>query len=436
MPRTRPPANKHTALLVALSLLAALLACVVALALVVPRIVASKLQEAADKRALVVTFGGMGLPIGVLTLRDVAVRPKKGDAVKIAARRVDAALAGLTPSSVRVPSAAFTLRGSVDEVLAAIGPVRDAEAKASAGERLPFDIDAGTLAWSGVAGDGSSLRFDALKLSERPDTGVLELSLAKGKLALDELTLAPLEAKVKRVAPSRGSASLDVTTKLVADDGSATLGVHQDHDGDAFTLSCDGLPLASVGAGRVGGVDLRKAIVDGKASGARDADGAVRSEGKLVVSDAKLPPIEADSFTLQIGGEVAVKWRGVPKKGAPGVLRLEEGSTVEIKLAGRTLVVAIGGEISIGHDGKGPYAVHLTWASPKIPCASVVASVGGGAVSSVVRGEVSASGTIEGDPSRPAKLQVGKTLDVGCSVDVLDALPKLPIGLFPLPSLP
>ena len=436
MPRARPPSNKHTALLVVLSLLAALLACVVALAILLPRIVAAKVKEAADQRALVVTFEGMGLPIGVLTLRGVAVRPKKGDAVKISAGRVDAALAGLSPSAVRVPNATVTLRGSVDDVLAAIAPVRDAEAKAASGERLRFDVDAGTLAWSDVAGDGTSLRFDTLKLSERPDTGVFDLSLAKGKLGLDDLTLAPLEVKVKRVAPAKGSASLDVTTKLLTADGSATLEVHEDGDGDAFNLRCDGLPLATAGAGRLGGLDLRKAIVDGKASGARDADGVVQSEGKLVVSDAKLPPIEAGAFTLQIGGEVALAWKGAPKKGAPGVLRLEEGSTIAIKLAGRTLVVAVGGEVSVGHDGKGPYAVHLTWTSPKIACASVVASVGGAVVSSVVRGEVSASGTIDGDPTRPAKLRLAKSIDVGCSVDVLDALPKLPSGLLPLPSLP
>lgn len=430
-----PRKKKNTALVVVLSILAVLLAAVVAFAILLPRLVAAKVDEAANKRALTVKFGGMGLPIGTATLRDVSIRPKTSDRLQLVAPRVEAVLDGLSPSAIRVPTATVTLKGSIEEVLAAVTEVREADAKVPAGERLPLDVLAGTLAWSDVAGEGSSLAFGSLKLAQRPSDGTLEATLGKGKLVLDELTLAPLDVKVKRASKGKSGAALDVTGKLASDDGAATFSVHRDDDSDTFELACDGLPLAQVGAGQASGVDLRKAVVDGKASGARSAEGAIRSEGKITVSDAKLPPIKAGSFTFQIGGEIVTKWKATPKKGAAGVLRLDEAS-VEIKVAGRTMIVTIGGEIALGPKGEGPYALHLTWALPKIDCSSIVASAGGGVVSSAVSGQVSASGTIDGDPTRPAKLKIGKTVDVGCVVDVMKALPALPGGLPKIPGFP
>jgi hypothetical protein len=435
-PVRSPRKKKNTALVVILSILALLLAAVVAIALVLPRVVAAKVDEAASKRALTIKFGGMGLPIGTATLRDVSIRPKASDRMQLAAPRVEAVLDGLSPSAIRVPTATVTLKGSIEEVLAAVVEVRDADAKVPAGERLPLDVLAGTLDWSDVAGEGTSLAFGTLKLAQRPGDGTLEATLGKGKLVLDALTLAPLDVKVKRTSKGKSGAALDVTGKLAAgDDGAATFSVHRDDDSDTFALVCDGLPLVKVGAGQAGGVDLRKAVVDGKASGSRSAEGAIRSEGKITLSEAKLPPIKAGSFTFQIGGEIVTKWKGTPKKGAPGVLRLDEAS-VEIKVAGRTMVVTLGGEVALGPKGEGPYAVHLTWALPKIDCSSIVASAGGGVVSSAVTGQVSASGTIDGDPTRPAKLKIGKTIDVGCTVDVMKALPALPGGLPKLPGFP
>ncbi len=435
MPPARPSRKKNTALIVVLSILAVLLAALVALALVLPRLVAAKVDEAATKRALTIKFGGIGLPIGVATLHDVTIRPAASDRLQLDALRVDAVLDGLSPSAIRVPTAKVTLKGSIEEVLAAVADVREADAKVPAAERLPLDVLAGTLAWSDVAGDGSSLDFGTLKLSQRPTDGTLEATLGKGKLSLDALTLAPLDVKVKRTSKAKAGAALDVTGALAADDGSATFTVHRDDDGDTLALALDGLPLAKIGAGQASGVDLRKSILDGKASGARTAEGAIRSEGKITLGDAKLPPIKAGSFTFQIGGEIVTKWKGSPKKGAAGVLHLDEAS-VSIKVAGRTMVITIGGEISLGPKGEGPFAVHLTWALPKIDCSSVVSSAGGGAVAAAVTGQVSAKGTLDGDPTRPAKLKLDKTIDVGCSIDVLKALPPLPAGLPKLPGFP
>lgn len=433
--RRRKRGKPGTALAIVLAIVAVLLAIVVALAIVVPRVVASKVEEAAKKRALIVKYGGLGLSLAGATLRDVTIRPAASDRVRLSAPRVEAPLDGLTPTMLRIPTAAVKLDGSIEEVLAALEAVREADAKVPAAERLPVDVLAGTIAWKGVAGEGSSLEFDSLVLAQRPAAGTLAVTLGKGTLALDELSLAPLEGSFRRTAKGGAGETLEVTGTLAAEDGAAKLTARRDDDGDSLQLTVDGLPLAKVGAGQASGVDLRKANLDGKVSAARSPEGALRSEGKLTVSDAKLPPIKAGSFTFQVGGEVIAKWKGTPKKGAPGTLRLDEAS-VEVKVAGRSIVVTIGGEVSIGPKGNGPFVVHLTWALPKIDCSTVVAQAGGGAASSLVTGQVSATGTLDGDPTVPSKLKLGKTIDVGCTVDVLKALPALPKGLPKIPGFP
>jgi hypothetical protein len=434
-PQKRPKgARKGTALAVVLGVLAVLLAIVVALAIAVPRVVASKVDEAAKKRALIVKYGGMGLPLGTATLRDVTIRPAQagaGDKVQLTAPRIEAPLDGLTPTAIRVPSATVKLDGSVEEILAAVEAVREADAKVPSGERLPVDVLAGTVSWKDLAGDGSSLKFDSLVLAQRPAAGTLSLTLGKGKLTLDDVTLAPLDVTVKRNAKGKSGETLSMNGTIAAEDGAAKLTAQRDDDGDTLTLTIDALPLAAIGAGQTNGVDLRKAQLDGEITASRSPEGALRSEGKLTVSDAKLPPIKASSFTFQIGGQVVTKWKGSPKKGAPGTLHLDEAS-IEVKVAGRSIVVTIGGDVSLGPKANGPFAVHLTWSLPKIDCAGLVAQAGGGVAASVVTGQVSASGTLDGDPSTPSKLKLVKTIDVGCTVDVTKALPALPA----IPGLP
>jgi len=419
-----------------LGIAAALFGTVAVVALVVlvvvPRIVAAKIEAAASRRALTIQYGGASYRFTSAEVRDVTITPQASKRVTLRAPTIDASIYGLSPSWIRFPRLDATVNGSVDEVLAAVEPVRKADAVLPAEERLPVDVAAGTFTWTSPFGSGTSFTFRELHATIRPAESLVSATLKKGKVVLPSVALEGLSVEVKR--STKGGERVDLRAALEAPgggDGHATIDAHK--QGGALELDAEVVQFAlSQASPEVPGLDFSKAIADLSMHAERDAEGAVRSTGKLSIAKLRLPPVKAGPVSFAIGGTIKVTWKGTPKKGDPGTMVLEDAK-VEVVLGGRARSVKVKGEIAFGAEGEGPYVVKLDWEAGPFACAEIAGDAGGalvkGLAASAVTGTVRARGTIKGDLADLGALK--KTFEIleGCSIDVGKGLGGLLEGL-------
>src|SRR5262245_36620678 len=101
---------------------------------------ASRIAEAAEKRALSVQYGSASYRFSSAQITDVVITPKGSTKASLKSKTVDVNLQGLSPKYLVVPAATIDVVGPVDGVLRALDPVRKAEEKLPLGERIPVDI--------------------------------------------------------------------------------------------------------------------------------------------------------------------------------------------------------------------------------------------------------------------------------------------------------
>jgi hypothetical protein len=395
--------------------------------LAITPLVNARVKEAADKRALEIAHQGVSYRFTHVELRDVTITAKGSKRVTVRAPTMDARLHGMQPSWVIIPRAEIAVNGAVDDVMKTMRVVRDADAKLLVDERLPIDVNDGIFKWKEPLGAGSAISFAKLTATVRPKESLLKASLKNGKVELPQVSFGGLSLDVSR-SVAKGE-TIDLRAAIAGDDGHAVLEAHR-HDGATNAdVTVEAFSLAAASAK---GLDLTSAIADGSAHGERDEDGAIKSNGKLSVTKLKLPPIKVGPVSLVIGGKVSLTWKGSPKKGAPGVMNLDDAK-VEATLGGKTRVVKVRGEIAIGETGEGPYTVKLEWEAGPFACAEIVADVGGalakGLVAGAVSGNVQARGTIRGDLSDIDAMKHSIEILEGCKVDVGKGLGGLMNGL-------
>lgn len=393
----------------------------------IPRIVASKVATVAEHRALAIQYGGSGFGFSQVTLTDVAIHPKSSELVKMTAPEMAVDLSWLSPTGVRFPKLDVAITGSLRDVNASLDEVRAADLQLPEAERLPVDVAAGTVDWKDPFGRKTHAKFGTMIVAVRPAAGTLEVTLHGGSIDTPYASIAPVDAKLTR---SKDSTTLHGTASPEGTEA-ATLDVTSDGDGDTASLSFDKLKLIDVGD--LPGLDLSKTVVDGTASYARTSEGAVKSSGKITVAHVSLPPMKIGIVQISLGGSIKYAWKATPKKGKPGTMTITEGQ-IETDIRGKTRVITIGGEVSVGPDGQGPIVLRLTWSTETIPCSEIVASVGGGLASNFVGGTVHASGTFTADLADLASTRFGYDLQQSCAIDpgiggldvggLLQALPK------------
>jgi hypothetical protein len=377
-----------------------------------------KVRDAADKRALSIAHDGVAYRFTHAEVRNATITAKGSNNLTVRAPTMDAKLQMTTPTWVIIPRAEVAITGSVDDVLKAIEPVRKADAALPATERVPIDVQGGTLKWKEPLGAGSSVSFGSLIAELRPKELLMHFALKNGKVELPQLTLGGLAVDLTRSTSS--GEKLDLRVTVANEDGHLELVAH-DHDADKdVDLTLEGFSLGEA-TPKVPGLDLSKAAIDGTAHGEQDHGGAFRSNGKLTFSKLRLPPIKAGPVSLSVGGTVKVTWRGSPKKGSPGTMTLDDAK-IEVTLGGKTRVVKVRGDVAIGRDAQGPYLVNLTWEAGPFACAEIAGDLAGplakGLVAGSVSGNVNAKGTLKGDVTELASLKQSVEILEGCNVDV------------------
>lgn len=397
--------------------------------LAITPIVNARVKDAADKRALEIAHGGVAYRFTHAELRDATITPRGSKLITVRAPTVDARLHGFSPSWVIIPRADIQVSGALDDVVKSLRVVRDADANLPPAERVPIDVQDGTFKWKNPLGEGSSVSFAKVTSTIRPNESLMKASLKGGRLELEDATFSGLSLDVSR-SVAKGE-KIDLRAALKGGDGDAVVEVHR-HDGATEAdVTVEAFSLSDVTV-KTKGLDLSSAIADGSVHAERDEEGAIRSNGKLSVAKLKLPPVKVGPVSLVIGGKVAVTWKGSPKKGAPGVMNLDD-ARVEATVGGKTRVVRVRGEISIGETGEGPYTVKLDWDAGPFPCAEIVADFGGalakGLVAGAVSGNVQARGTIKGDLAEVEAMKHSIELLEGCQVDVGKGLGGLMNGL-------
>lgn len=394
------------------------LVLVIAVVLSIGPIANGKVRDAAEKRALSIAHDGVAYRFTHAEIRDATITPNGSTKLSVKAPLMDAKLQFTTPTWVIIPSADVTLSGSVDEVIKALDPVRKADAALPPAERVPIDVQGGTLKWKQPLGEESAVSFGSLVAELRPKESRMHFVLKKGKLDLPQLSLSGLAVDLTRTT-TKGE-QLDLRASLDSEEGHVALEA-QSHDGDrAVDLTVDGFGLGSV-TPTIPALDLSKAAIDGTAHAEQDHEGRFASKGKLSFSKLRLPPIKAGPVSLSIGGTIKVSWKGTPKKGSPGTMTLDDAK-IEITLGGKTRVVRVGGDVAVGEDGHGPYLVNLTWEAGPFACSEIAGDLAGplakGLVSGAVSGNVNAKGTIKGDVAELSALKQSVELLEGCVVDV------------------
>lgn len=436
MPKKKPSdARGKLIVVLAFALLGAALLVVF---VIVPRVVAAKIEAAASKRALTIQYGSAAYRFTHAEVRDVTIFPAGSSGSKrviLRAPTVDARIFGLSPTWIILPRVDATVSGPIDGVLQALEPVRKADAALPAEERLPIDVAGGTFTWTSPFGSGTRFSFGEMSATVRPAESLLAAHLAKGKLTVSALELEGVTVDLKR--STKSGEKVDLRASLAGasgegDEGHATLEAHK--KGGAIALDVDVVHFAlSQASAEVPGLDFSKAIADVALHAERDEDGAVASNGKLAFTKVRLPPIKVGPVSVAVGGAVKLTWKGTPKKGAPGTMVLDEGKA-EVVLGGRARTAKIGGEIAFGADGEGPYLVKLEWSAGPFSCAELAGDAGGalakGLAQNLVGGSVRARGTIKGDLADVASLRPTLEILEACTVDVgkgiggvLDALP-------------
>jgi hypothetical protein len=414
---------KRVAAAVAIVLVVLLIAFFVA----ITPMINARVKDAADKRALEIAHGGSSYRFTRVELSDVTITPKGSKLVTIKAPTMEAKLHGTSPTWVIVPRADVSVNGALDDVVKVMRGVRDADAKLTVEERLPIDVTDGSFKWKEPFGEGSSLSFSKMTATVRPNESLLKASLKNGKIELPQVSFAGLSVDVSR-SVAKGE-TIDLRAALSGDEGKAVVEAHR-HDGATEAdVTVESFSLAAASAK---GLDLSAAIAAGSAHAERTEDGAIKSNGKLSVAKLKLPPIKVGPVSLAIGGAVKLTWKGSPKKGAPGVMILDDAK-LEATLGGKTRVVKLKGEVAIGETGEGPYTVKLEWDAGPFPCAEIVGDVAGalakGLIGGAVSGNVQAHGTLRGDLADIEGMKHSIDLLEGCKVDVGKGLGGLMNGL-------
>jgi hypothetical protein len=369
--------------------------------LVLPRIVAAKVAEAANRRALQIEYGFPTLRFSSAALSNVVIRPKASDSVVVTAPSLVADISWFTPRSIRIPTAKVTLRGPMKEVQAAADSVREADKQIPAAERLPVDVEHGTLEWDAPLGDGSKITFDDLVLHHVPESDSLDATLSGGRVKLSSVTLSPLTLKLTR---KKGG-----DTHLVASlsDHAAKLDAFHDDEGDRGELTLEALRPSEFDSS-IKGLDLSKTRVDGTASYARTADGAVRSKGNVTIAKLALPPIKISVLSLSLGTTLHATWTATPKKGKPGTMKIDDGK-LEIDVLGKKRLVTFTGEISVGEEGNGPVLGKLEWSTETFECADL-SPLGG------VKGTFSATGTLKFDLADLSSAKLSPSIKQTCAL--------------------
>lgn len=416
---------------IAIVLLVALAVALLVVFVVVPRVVASKIEAAAARRALTIQYGSASYRFTHAEVGDATITPVGSKRITLRAKAIDAKIYGLSPSWIIIPQLDATVSGSLDDVLQAIEPVRKADAALPPSERLPIDVSGGTFTWSSPFGSGSSFTFREMRATVRPAESLLTASLAKGKIVLPSVALDGLSIDLRRSTASGEKVDLKASLASPEEDGHASLEAHKKGGAVEIDAAIEKFALSQASP-EIPGLDFSKAVVDATVHAERDDEGAVRSDGKVQIVKLRLPPVKAGPVALAIGGTVKVTWKGTPKKGAPGTMVIDDGK-VEVVLGGRARSVKIGGEIAFGETGEGPYVVKLDWEAGPFPCAEVAGDVGGalvkGLAANVVSGSVRARGTIKGDLDDLGALK--KTVEIleGCKLDAGKAIGGLLDGL-------
>ena len=421
MPPTRATAGKQRSRkrVVVLSVAAgAVVLLAVVFFLVLPRIVASKVSDAANRRALRIDYGFPTLGFSSASLSNVVIQPKSSDVMVVTAPSLVADLSWFSPQAIRIPTAKVTLHGPMKDVQAAADVVREADKQIPRAERLPVDVDHGTLEWQDPLGDGSKITFDEMVLHHRPADDSLDAALSGGKVALSSVTLSPLSLKLTR----RKGGDTHLVATLSED--AAKLDAFHDEEGDRGELTLKELHPSDFDSS-IKGLDLSKTRLDGTASYARTADGTVRSKGNLTISKLALPPIKVSVLSISLGTTLRVSWTGTPKKGNPGTMKIADGK-LEIAVLGKTRVVTFTGEVSVGEEGNGPVVGKLEWSTETFQCADL--SLLGG-----VEGTFGATGTLKFDLADLSSARISPSIKQTCSLngvgvpgnlgDLLDHLP-------------
>lgn len=368
---------------------------------VLPRIVAGRVRDEADKRALSIDFSTPTLSFSQVTLRSVVVRPKSSEAVKIEAPTMDADLSGFSPSFIHLPGALATIVGSPSDVSRATDEVRAADGKIPPENKLPIDVVGGKLQWKDLLGSGSALSFDTLSLVHDPRPGAatsLDVKVSNGTLSVSPVTIAPIKAHL-----SQRKKKIHLTSSLQND--AATIDFSRDVDGDVLDVAFDHLQPKDV-EGKIAGLDLSKASIDGAMSYARDADGAASSKGEITASKIHLPPISIGPLSVALGTSLRVKWKATPKKGKPGVMKIESGA-LDIAILGVTRTVVFGGELEVGEEGTGPFKGNVTWSTETFQCSDLVKGVSG---------TIGASGTLGFDLADLGAARLRPKIDMNCDI--------------------
>lgn len=424
-----PKSKRGPAVVVVLLVVLAVAALVVFV--VVPRIVASKIESAAARRAMTIQYGSAAYRFTHAEVADATLTPAGSKRITLRAPTIDAKIYGLSPSWIIIPRLDATVNGSLDDVLAAIEPVRKADAALPPSERLPIDVSGGSFTWNSPFGSGTSFSFRDMRATVRPAESLLTASLGKGKVVLPSVALDGLSIELRRSTASGERVDLKASLASTEEDGHATLEAHK--KSGAIEIDADVEKFAlSQASPEIPGLDFSKAVADATFHAERDAEGAVRSNGKVQIVKLRLPPVKAGPVSFAIGGTVKLTWKGTPKKGAPGTMVIDDGKA-EVVLGGRARSVKIGGEIALGETGEGPYLVKLDWEAGPFPCAEIAADAGGalvkGLAANVVSGTVRARGTIKGDLDDLGALK--KTFEIleGCKLDAGKAIGGLLDGL-------
>ena len=420
VPPTRPTARKKKSRgVVALAVAGGLLVLVlVVFFLVLPRIVAAKVSDAASRRALTITYGFPTLGFSSASLSNVVIQPKSSDSVVVTAPTLVADVSWFTPQAIHIPNAKVTLHGPMKDVQTAADEVRQADTQIPRAERLPVDVDHGTLEWSDALGDASKITFDEMVIHHRPADDSLDATLSGGKVKLSSVTLSPLTLKLTR---RKGG-----DTHLLASlsDDAAKLDAYHDEEGDRGELTLTALRPSDFDSS-IKGLDLSKTRLDGTASYARTADGAVHSKGNVTIAKLALPPIKVSVLSISLGTTLRVSWTGTPKKGSPGTMKIADGK-LEIAILGKTRVVTFTGEVSVGEEGNGPVVGKLEWATETFQCADL-SPVGG------VAGTFSATGSLKFDLADLSSAKLSPSIKQSCALDGSIAIPPDLGNLLKLP---
>lgn len=418
--------------------IALLIACAIVLAsillgifVVIPRIIASRVEAAARARALSIEWRAIQWSTRSVVLLDARIRPAQGTAFVASTPWLEITLDGLSPKSAEARQLRLELAASPSAVEASVARVRKAEAALPASERIPFSIAGGTLRWARPFGEGSSIEFRGLAGSITPASSRVELRLRQGRVAAEGASIARVTVDV-RVTGTETEASLRLPPDPEGSGGGADLEWKGSGGAGELVATFDDLALARIERETAPrGLDLSTAVLKGRITAARDDDGAVRADATLTLSRAKLPALDLGPVAVAIAGDVKTRLRARPRKGAPGVAQVEEGA-VEVVVGGRARTARLGGRLSIGEDARGPFEFDLTAEIGPIPCAEIAADLvrgavplglGSGLAASVVRGNVDGKARIVGDLAELDGAKKTIELREACVVELPKKLP-------------